>query len=352
MAVTDYQSRVFEAKPVRDFDNLLAVLRREPAPRPTLFEFFHNIYDELLDRPMPGADQPVEKCAYVAECFRLMGYDYATFPEDCIGLYFPRADQHEGESISLNEGAMVWERSSFEAYPWPEPAAGNYGVLDELTGRTPEGMKWIVPGPRGVLENVVAIVGYENLCLMLFDDPDLAKEIFDSVGSRLLRHYELALAHETVGAIISNDDWGYKTQTLISPDDLRRYVFPWHRRIVAAAHAAGRPAILHSCGQLDAVMDDVIDDIGFDGKHSYEDVICPVEHAYERYGGRMAVLGGIDVDFICRSEPDAVYRRCREMLERSADRGGYALGTGNSVPRYIPREGFYAMLAACIDARK
>ena len=70
----------------------------------------------------------------------------------------------------------------------------------------------------------------------------------------------------------------------------------------------------------------------------------PVEEAYEQYHDRIAILGGIDVDFVCRSTPEEVYARSRAMLERSASRGGYALGTGNSVPEYIPYENFIAMI--------
>jgi uroporphyrinogen decarboxylase len=133
---------------------------------------------------------------------------------------------------------------------------------------------------------------------------------------------------------------------------MRRFVFPWHKRIVAAAHAAGRPAILHSCGNLSLVMDDVIDDMKFDGKHSYEDAIQPVEEAYEQYGRRIAVLGGIDVDFVCRAASEEIHRRSKAMLERSAKRGGYALGTGNSVPAYVPDEGYFAMISAALEGRE
>jgi uroporphyrinogen decarboxylase len=80
---------------------------------------------------------------------------------------------------------------------------------------------------------------------------------------------------------------------------MRRLVIPWHREIAKAIHLAGKPAILHSCGQLEHVMDDIIDDIKYDGKHSYEDKILPVEQAYEKWGNRIAILGGIDLDFVC-----------------------------------------------------
>jgi uroporphyrinogen decarboxylase len=138
---------------------------------------------------------------------------------------------------------------------------------------------------------------------------------------------------------------------MLSPQDLRTYVFPWHERIVETIHAAGIPAILHSCGNASEIMDDVIDGMKFDGRHSYEDAILPVEQAYEAYHERIAILGGIDVDFVIRSEPDAVYRRSREMLERGAQRGAYALGTGNSVPEYVPDENYAAMAWAAVEHR-
>jgi uroporphyrinogen decarboxylase len=102
---------------------------------------------------------------------------------------------------------------------------------------------------------------------------------------------------------------------------------------------------------LGKVVDDIIDNMGFDGRHSYEDSILPVEQAYELYHQRIAILGGIDVDFVCRARPEEVYQRSKAMLERTAERGGYALGTGNSVPEYVPDEGYFAMIRAALDLR-
>jgi uroporphyrinogen decarboxylase len=180
--------------------------------------------------------------------------------------------------------------------------------------------------------------------MMLADDTDLVKDIFGAVGSRLVRFYEICAKFDTVGALIANDDWGFKTATMFSPADLRRYVFGWYKKIVECAHRADKPVILHSCGNLEKVMDDIIDDMKFDAKHSYEDVICPVEQAYEKWGGRIAILGGIDVDFMCRSTPEQISKRCEAILERTEARGGYALGTGNSVPEYVPYENYLSMI--------
>ena len=87
----------------------------------------------------------------------------------------------------------------------------------------------------------------------------------------------------------------------------------------------------------------------YDGRHSYEDNIMPVEEAYELMNGRIAVLGGIDMNFLVSGTPEAIYDRARAMLERTADRAGYMLGSGNSIPEYVPHENYLAMIRAALD---
>jgi uroporphyrinogen decarboxylase len=330
--------------PNADFRRIEKILRREPADRPVLFEFFLNgdLYAHLAgERPDPADPRSAARIA--VRGFAAAGYDYATI--NC-GLAFPHRDIHHESTRSLNDGAMITDRASFDAYPWPDVDACDYSLIDRLAPALDPGMKFIGYGPGGVLENVIQLTGYDNLCFMLADDPGLVEDVFAAVGSRLVRHYEILRQFRTVGALISNDDWGFKTQTMLSPEDMRRHVFPWHRRIVEAIHAAGLPAILHSCGNLRDVMDDIVDDMGYDAKHSYEDNIQPVEEAYEEYGARIAILGGIDLDFICRSTPAEIDARSRAMLARTAVRGGYALGSGNSIPGYVPVENYLAMIRA------
>lgn len=236
--------------------------------------------------------------------------------------------------------------NSFEKFVWPDPEAINYSIIEELAKELPEGMKIIVRGPDGVLENVINLTGFDNLCYMMADEPELVEQIFNCVGSRMEKYYEIASGFDAVGALVSNDDWGFKTQTMLSLNQMHKYVIPWHKRIVQSIKKTNKPVILHSCGNLAKVMDDIIDDIGYDGKHSYEDAILPVEEAYELWGNRIAIIGGIDVDFLCRSTPEEIFARSTAMLERTWDRGRYALGSGNSIPAYVPRENFLAMIAA------
>jgi uroporphyrinogen decarboxylase len=333
-----------------EFDNLLSVLNRRTPKRPTLFEFI--IDEELFLTSFAGTAAPQDDehsrfVAWTIRGYRAAGYDFVPLPYRRFGgLSFPRGDSETKHTRSLNEGFVITDRPSFESYGWPDADKGDYQAVEDMGAALPEGMKFIVWGPSGVLENVIDLVGYENLCLLTMTDEGLCRDVFNAVGSRLTRFYELCAGIPSVGACIGNDDWGFKNQTMLSPEALRTYVFPWHKRIVEAVHKAGKPAILHSCGNLEAVMDDVIDDIGYDAKHSYEDTVCPVEEAYERWGHRIAVLGGIDIDFLARRDPRDVFERSSAMLDRAAVRGGYALGSGNSIPKFIPIENYRAMIGA------
>ncbi len=262
------------------------------------------------------------------------------------GLAFPNGEVEKEASVSANEGSVITDRASFETYKWQNPDECDYSAYDKISKEVPEGMKLIGCGPGGVLENVTSLVGYDNLCFMTIEDEELVADIFKEVGSRLVRHYEILGTYDEIGALISNDDWGFKSQLMFSPDMFRQYVFPWHKKIVEAIHNSGKPAILHSCGNLDLIMDEIIDDLGYDGKHSYEDNIIAVEDAYDKWGDRIAILGGLDLDYLCRSTPEEVNKRSKALFAKTAEKGGYALGSGNSIPDYVPYENYVAMISA------
>ena len=341
--------KLHDRKP--DINNILKVFRCEEPSRPTLFELFLNgpLYELLAGRELPkgGKDPAFDNLALVIDAYAAAGYDYATTHASEIA--FKTDSRHRIDTISLNEGFVITDEASYEAYEWPVPEECDYSRLDKAMHYMPEGMKLMAMGPGGVLENAIALVGYDNLCFMLYEKPALARAIFDKVGSCLLKYYEIAAPHPAVGFIMSNDDWGFKSQTFLSPAHMMEYVLPWHKKIVEAAHASYKPAVLHSCGNLEEVMDDVIDYCGFDAKHSFEDTILPIEESYEKYKGRIALLGGIDVDYVIKRSGDEIKNRSRAMLKRAEGKGGYALGTGNSVPEYVPQEKYLAMIKAALE---
>ncbi len=98
-------------------------------------------------------------------------------------------------------------------------------------------------------------------------------------------------------------------------------------------------------------MDDVIE-LGINAKHSNEDTIAPFDEWIARYGDRIGLLGGIDVDILCQKSHeeivDDVFAKGTRFRRNAR---GYALGSGNSIPEYVPVDGYLAMIEAAQKIR-
>lgn len=328
-----------------DFNQLIKVLKREKTEKPVLFEIFMDAqyYEYFSGKSLKNiAPNSLEQLKIVVDAFYNAGYVYAS--ANGSEFTFPRGEQAHEASVSINEGCVITDRKSFENYNWMDPDRCDYSKLNQIRDYLPDGMKLVVMGPGGVLENVTWLIGYDNLCYMIYEDPELVEDVFNKVGSSMLRYYENVLVYDTVGAIISNDDWGFNTQTFLSTEHMRKYVFPWHKKIVEAAHKKGKYAILHSCGNMSEVFDDIIEDMKFDAKHSYEDNIFSVEKSYQKWGDRIAILGGLDLNFLITASMDEVKKRAKKLADIGVTRGGYALGSGNSMCYYIPNDKAEALI--------
>ncbi len=345
-----------------DFGRLLRVLRREGEPdRVPLVELFHDveIMEAILGEPLPPAGPHSDRHevdAFAQATVRFwhgLGYDYVCWGPSArrqFGAAAATAAATEGtiaasRSWQVEEGAVVRDRSDLASFRWPRPEDWDLRMLDALAKHLPDGMK-IIPRSSGVFENVTSLVGTARFCTAVIDDPEFVEDVCAGIGASLLGLHRQYLAHPAVGAAWLGDDMGYRSGTMISPNHLRRHIFPWQRKLAEAAHAAGKPFLLHSCGDLAGIMDDLIDDVGIDAKHSFEDAILPVTRAKKRYGARIAILGGIDVDLLARGTPEQIRARTREVLDICAPGGGYGLGSGNSVANYIPVPNYLAMIEA------
>lgn len=331
-----------------DIDNLLRVLRGEKTDRVPLFELFMD--PEISEYFAGHPEDPKDKLGRLKmeiDANYHAGFDYTTV--QIYEAHFPTAERERAASVSMNGEGMITDRESFENYPWPDVASCDFSLIDDIRDYLPEGMKLAVMAPDGVLESVTAMLGYDNMCLMLYDDPELLEAIFTKVGQTLVQYYERAAAYDTVAFLISNDDWGFNTQTFFSVPDMRRLVFPWHKKIVETAHKYGKPIVLHSCGYMNDVMEDIIEDMQYDGKHSYEDNILSVEESYRRWGDRITIVGGLDMQYLFASSCEEIYERSMNLMKLTRRNGRYALGSGNSMAYYIPTDRFEAMIQACQD---
>lgn len=284
---------------------------------------------------------------------RFLGYDYVRVGLDDWDMPLKRLSTQDTAELERAGGRRYMEEhkgpitnwEEFDTYPWPDPDIASTRSLEWYQAHLPEDMCIIGSGGFAHFAEYLAwLMGYETLCYSLYDQRDLVAVISQRLIEMNRKMLKRFLEFDRVKLIWGSDDMGFRTGTLISPDDLREFVLPGHQLMAQMSHEAGRPYLLHSCGKLDAIMEDLIEDVGIDAKHSFEDTIESVISAKQCYGDRIAVLGGIDVDFLCRASEAQIRGRVRDTLEQCMPGGGYCLGTGNSVANYIPIDNYLAML--------
>jgi len=336
------------------------IMGRAASERPPMVEYLVDdalrkpIMQQLLGRewvdPQPGDRRSIQ--AYLDNFvvfFHQLGYDFVRYEESLpfaergISGLDPTGIQGTREWRDMHTGAIS-DWASFDAYEWPSVTPATMANYAYLSQHLPEGMGLLVCHAGGIYEHLAAVFSYEGLCYALYDQPDLVEAVANRMGELMLDYYRQLVELEGVIAIFPGDDMGFRTGTLLPPDALRTYTLPWHKRYAELTHAHALPYFLHSCGNVFEIMDDLIEDVGIDAKHSYEDAIMPVEQFQERYGERIGILGGVDVDVLGRRSLEEIRSRVRQIIDTCQPRGRYCIGSGNSIPSYIPVESYLTML--------
>jgi len=334
------------------FDQFLKVLTR--SGRPDHLPFYEHIASPGFiarrthtdfDR-MPAASRDYWRI-YV-DFWLQMGYD--CIPME-IPLRCPLGAGHGGITEGSEAHVVIRNRKDYESYPWPDESDPiDFTHFETVASMLPDGAKIVGGVCAGPYEWASQMMGTIGLSYALADDPELVELVFARIGALHASAVRQLATMDFIGALRQGDDLGFKTSTFLSPDLLRRLVFPIYTKMAALAHAKGKPFILHSCGNLAEVYEDLIEDCRIDAKHSFEDVILPVSQFKKRYGSRVTALGGLDVDVICRSTEDEVRAYARRQIEECFADGFWALGTGNSLTDYMPVANYIAVLEEGMNA--
>jgi uroporphyrinogen decarboxylase len=252
----------------------------------------------------------------------------------------------------------IQSRDDFEKYPFRDiPAIFRQAHalhFDAIRAALPAGMKAYGGCGYGIFEASEDLVGFESLCIMQFEDPRLFADLYQRIGDLyvelwtwVIEHYQDIFVFFRMG-----DDLGYKASTLMSPATYRQHVFPQYKRIIDLVHKAGKKFLLHSCGNIFSVMADLIN-LGIDAKHSNENIIAPFDKWIELYNGRIGLFGGIDMNDLCLYDADTVYKLVLEQgREYRRKSKGFGLGSGNSIPDYVPADTYLAMVSAVKELRR
>jgi uroporphyrinogen decarboxylase len=341
-----------------DYNNILNAAKNIEAVRLPLYE--HYISPGIMEKVMDckfaelyfgDYESKKEYFRNYNRFFLEMGYDTVSY-ETCIGPIMPGSG-----ALGGHKDGVIKTREDFDRYPWdeiPDLFFKAYTLFYEALRETmPVGMKCIGGPGNGIFESVQDIVGFMDLCYIAEDDPSLYQDLFKKIGdvSSIIWQKFIEKYSDIYCVLRFGDDLGFKSSTLLKTPDVKAFIIPQYKRIIELVHAAEMPFLLHSCGCIFDVMEDLITVAKIDAKHSNEDQIAPFPYWVEKYGDRIGNFGGIDTDAVCRLNYTEMKEYIHSVVSNCKGHGGFAFGSGNSIPDYVPVEGYLNMVRIVRELR-
>ncbi len=165
-------------------------------------------------------------------------------------------------------------------------------------------------------------------------DPKWVKDIIDT-GARLTADMLKMTLDEGLqfDGYWCSDDLGYRNALMFSPKIYRELVMPAHKLVCDICHENGIFTILHSCGNFNEVVPDLIETAGWDCLQPLEvkagmDVI----QLKKQFGDKVALMGGIDVRVMAWGTDEELEEEISSKILAAKEGGGYIYHSDHSVP--------------------
>jgi uroporphyrinogen decarboxylase len=235
-------------------------------------------------------------------------------------------------------------RADWSNYAMPDPSgAGRRGMIRRAVEANPAELAILVAMLGPVTMMFWYLMDTATLSTMLFDDPDLIREMCSAYVAWATRAVEFAVQSGPIDAFYLADDWGSSTGLLMSPRHLREFFLEPYRQIVAAMKRLGVPVIMHNDGRIWDVLDDLVA-TGVNAYHPVEKAAgMDLARVKQRYGDRLCPIGNINnKTTMVSGTSDDVRQEALACLRIGAPGGGYVLATDHSLHDDIPLENIHA----------
>jgi len=182
-------------------------------------------------------------------------------------------------------------------------------------------------------------VGTTRVLIALLEEPDWMRDMFGHFLETNLALLDAVWdAGYTFDSVMWPDDMGYKHSQFFSLQTYRQLLKPYHRRAIEWAHAKGSKAHLHSCGDVNPFIPELIE-MGLDALNPLEVKagMDPI-HLKQAYGRDLVLHGGINA--VLWDDMDAIEAEIRRVLPVVKASGGYIFSSDHSVPSSVSLEGF------------
>jgi uroporphyrinogen decarboxylase len=238
-----------------------------------------------------------------------------------------------------------WERHKAQMLAAPPGSrVDTWSALRRMYEARAKG-RWLCWTGVEAYETAKDIFGHYLLSIIMAEDPDWARDIFDTeaeIAVRVLNHLE-ASGLRFDGAWIYGDI-AYNHAPFFSPRMYRQQIMPAHARQIGWFKDRGLPVIYHTDGDFRLIMPMLID-IGVDCFQPLEaKAHMDVRELKPAVGDRVTLMGNIDIMVLITNDRQAIEQEVASKIPLAKQGGGYIYHSDHSIPPGVKWETYVFLM--------
>ena len=313
---------------------------RTPPYVPWDFSFTHEARAKLVAHYGTADLDPIlnnhqlwlgSPCGYFAD----LGHDRV---RDYFGVVW---DRSQDKDIGVLDG-LVLPEPTLARYTFPDAqGAALFGDIPGQLAAQP-GKFRVYPIGFSLYERAWTLRGMENLMMDFYEHPAFVHELLDAIADFNIAVVRNAVRQD-IDAVYFGDDWGAQHGLQMGPALWKEFIYPRLRRMYAAVRGAGKFVMIHSCGDVDELFDDLIG-IGLNCFNPFQPEVMDVHALHAKYRGRLAFHGGLSTQRTLPYGSVAEVQRETDSLLAMGRNGGYVFAPAHAVEGDVPLANLLAFI--------
>lgn len=287
--------------------------------------------------------------AKIGNCFAMLG----TAPAG--------AWQEVEPDIWQDQFGVCWDRSvdkdigvvinrlvtpeTIDSFPFPDPHDPSRYTNYPVPGGPHDDRFCIAEIGFSLFERAWTLASMPELLMAMHADKPFAHALFDKILAFNLEIIKHACG-TGIDAMYFGDDWGQQRGLLMGYELWREFIAPRIQRMYESVKARGKYVVIHSCGKVDELFEDLIS-FRLDVFNPFQPEVIDVFDAKRRYGDRLCFYGGISTQRILPyATPTEMREHVKRLLGEVGRNGGFFAAPAHAIPADAKPENIAAMLDA------